>query len=261
MCLLTTEGIVSLADVIRNSTATTKISDKIQNAFSDAVKLSGSNFNDWSMHYSQSKRMLVVAVPVSYRPGYSDSPHQYFIMNTFTGAWCRTFGSSFYSASPVCVLGDRIVRAAAQTNNALSFLEIGAFDGLLSLPLDIQGAYSSFGDRDKLKLVKSLRPYFRADGDFSAILVAYGNFQSASISTLAQGNSTRIRCGVGGSYWGSAWGSSWAAPGEVNSFFYGVASKPANFISYRIFSNDAASAAVGGEFTAMSYLYEPGGII
>lgn len=272
MLIATTEGIISVADVIQNSQPTRRFSDKIQLAYNAAIQSSNNSFEQWSLTFCAARHMLVLMVPVQKAQALENLVNdQIWLMNTNTGAWCNNVNSR----GPVCVLKNRVISIASYPSSTrfpdyifpppvldtFKIKEIGSSQNALHTVVDIQSAYSSFGDRGSIKSIKSIKPYFVCNGDIEAVLQVYGDFANSYSKTTSGANNTVIVASGGGTRWGSPWGASWAAGGEANPYFYSVETRTGVFFSYRILISNSQSAAVSSQFTSLSYLYEPGGII
>jgi len=127
------------------------ITDKIQQATSQAISLYGSNFG-WQLVPYPKENMLILNVPIS-----TQANHQY-AMNTITGSWCRFTGWDafcweqfnediyFGTTGKVCKAWD------------------GRLDGDSNILAECLQAFSSFGYPGSLKHFKLLRPVIAVDG-------------------------------------------------------------------------------------------------
>lgn len=110
--ILTQDGVFPLSAVLQSGEARHKyaLSSKIQNAFADAALDAQDTFG-WKVISYPEQKALIVNVPIR-----EDGPHEQYVMNTITKAWCKFTG---WHAEDFAVLdgvlyfskGNRIYRA------------------------------------------------------------------------------------------------------------------------------------------------------
>lgn len=88
LLLICQDGIVPMSGALQSSRTNPRvaITDKIQNAVSNAVTSYGSNYG-WQMLYYPKTNMLILNVPVEV-----GTSQQQYVMNTITKAWCNFEG-------------------------------------------------------------------------------------------------------------------------------------------------------------------------
>lgn len=82
------DGVYPMAAALQSSRLDPRVSitDKIQNAISQAVTSYGNNFG-WQLLQFPQQNMIILNVPVS-----EGADQQQYVMNTITGAWCNFIG-------------------------------------------------------------------------------------------------------------------------------------------------------------------------
>jgi len=255
LLIATTEGIFSCSDILQSGSSARALTDNIQLAYNE-VASAASDYDGWELHYWPSGHMLVLNVPQNYPV----SVHQY-CMNTFTGAWCRIKGNN---ASAFCLMGNDLFFASPQgSSNSIQQFDAGA-----NPPdeIEIQGAFLPLGSASVIKQAKSIRAFWNGPRYFSYYLECLADFESRRYSNLvrkAEASSTE---------WGDAWGSPWNLGERSIANFTGVESRVGVFYSYKIKSRMAAATAAGQNpndfvpaagttISAVSYIFEPGGIL
>jgi hypothetical protein len=133
--VLTQDGAFPMSAVLQSGEARHQyaLSYKIQNAFSDAA-LAAPNTFGWKVLSYPEQKALIVNVPIR-----EDGPHEQYVMNTITKAWCKFTG---WHAEDFAVLdgvlyfskGNRIYRAWYGTDDNGSDITSTAIQ-----------AYSDFG--------------------------------------------------------------------------------------------------------------------
>lgn len=117
LLLICRDGVQPLSAALQSSRVSTKVSitDKIQQAMSEAVTLYGS-YHGWMLQGHPEKNALILNVPVI------GGSHQY-VMNTISGAWCRFIGwnaSCFVTSDSQLYFGTvgKVVKAWTGTNDS-----------------------------------------------------------------------------------------------------------------------------------------------
>lgn len=248
LLVATTEGIVSLNKMIDAGYDNQLISSKIQNAY-NAAATAVTSYDGWELKYWPAGHMLILNVPQSY----PTDIHQY-VMNTYTGAWCRFKG---IQASALCPLGSKLFYSVrgATTNSIVQFGQ----DPAPPADIEIQSAYLPLGDATSIKQVKRIRPFFNSTRGFSYYLECPVDFESKTYSNLL-----RLNNNIDTS-WGSPWGSPWSSGAQTNPAYYSVDCRTGTFFSYKVKTNKNGGntfvAPTGTTLSAVSFIFEEGGIL
>lgn len=242
LLIITQDGVIPLSSALQSSRLNPKVAvtDKIQQATSDAVSQYGANFG-WQLLPFPKENMLILNVPVS-----ATTLQQQYVMNTITGSWCNFTG--WYSAcwelynDDIYFGGPTFVSKAWSSNadagNAIQWSGLQAFN--------------YFGARGQNKRLTQFRPTFQLTGQ----PVIYGNLavdfdQTAPSSQLAVVNGD-------GSIWDSGtWDSGvWAGP-NFSRAWQGAAG-----VGYCAAPNLSGSAAgLQLQWISTDCLMEPGGYL
>ena len=248
LLVATTEGIVSLNALVDSGHDLEFVTDKIQTAYNDAA-VAATSYDGWELRYWAAGHMLILNVPQSY-----PTDIQQYVMNTFTGAWCRFKG---IQASTLCILQNKCFFTVRGASNN----EIKTLSGGTAPPADIeiQSAYIPLGDASNIKQVKRIRPFFSSPRPFQYYLECAADFEEKTYSNLTRPTSTTQ------TPWGSPWGSPWSSGATVVPTFYSVDSRTGTFFSYKIKTNaqlgSIATAPTNTNLSAVSFIFEDGGII
>lgn len=248
LLIATTEGIVSASTLLQQGEATRYLTEKIQNAY-NAAATAAASFDGWELRYWPSGHMLLLNVPQSY----PTDVHQY-VMNVYTGAWCRFKG---IQASALCPIGNKLFYAtrAASNNQIIEF-------GKGSTPpadIEIQSAFLPLGQSDEIKQVKRIRPFWNGTRGFQYYLECPTDFDSPPYNNMVRAFNNVA------TPWGSAWGSPWSSGVQTNTAYFSVDCRMGTFFGYRIKTNQASGinfvAPAGTTLSAVSFIFESGGII
>jgi hypothetical protein len=179
LLVITREGVFPLSKALLSSRLNPRvaITDKIQQAMSQAVADYGSNFG-WQLMQYPNANMLILNVPAS------TTEFQQYAMNTISGAWCRFTG---WDAScwelyeeEIYYGGDGVV-AKAWT---------GYSDNGADIVGDAIPAFSYFGTTAQLKRWTMARPILSAQGAPTVLLGINTDFDtSAPLGTPTLSNS------------------------------------------------------------------------
>lgn len=242
LLLLTTDGVLPLSGALQSSRLNPRVAltDKIQQAQSEATQQYGTNFGWQMMPFSQ-QNMLIVNVPVQ-----AGSQEQY-VMNMITGAWGRFQG---WPANCWEVYGDDVYFGA---NNIVALAwDTNADDGDDIETKGLQ-AFNYFGSRGQLKRFTMMRPTFQSDGQPSiqgSINVDFSTADPASSLQVSTPNNILWDAAV----WDQAqWGGSliplaaWQGATGV-----GYCGAP----RFATMTND-----IQLEWVSTEVVYEPGGIV
>lgn len=200
--ILASDGVHSLSRLVQANASVSdfaNVSDKITNAFSDAVAAYGSNVN-WQLIYDQQSRLLIANIPIA-----SNTNAEQFCCMVDNGSWFKLTGWN-----ALCF---------GQANNKLYWGGTGNIyecfvtqnDGGAAIDYEAQTAFFDYKDQSN-KHFSLVRPLLRANKRIMAfvdIATDYSPFQ-----TLGTG----ITRGETGTSWGSPWGSAWSLiAGEVSN--------------------------------------------
>jgi hypothetical protein len=198
---------VSLSTILSGQTESGALTDKIAPTFLSSAALYSGNFG-WEITRYERGRYLIYNIPIV-----SGSQSHQYIRNSITGAWCRFTG---WNAS-----------CFALFNDALYF---GTFDGKVlkaeaseadrdsAIPYSLMTSYNYFGDRERQKHFKLVRPILTANNDLTV-----GLAMSTDRSAVNDLDTVTIEA-VGGSEWDSfAWDTTpWAGDLVANNDWYAV---------------------------------------
>lgn len=154
LLIITQDGVVPLSGALQSSRLNPRvaITNKIENATSDAVSSYGSNFG-WQLLPYPAQNMLILNVPVM-----AGSAQQQYVMNTITGAWCNFTGWQAncweLHQNEIYFGGTGYVGKAW---NTLS-------DNVAAIPADGFQAFNYFGARGQLKRFTMMRPTLYTNG-------------------------------------------------------------------------------------------------
>jgi len=154
--IITQSGGISMSDVLQNSSASSynKITDKINNAFSEVTELYSANFG-WECQVYPRRNIALVNIPVS-----PTTRSDQFVVNTLTGAWTRFTGwntSTFSLFNENLYFGglDGKIYQADFSNN----------DNGAKIPTELKTAFSYFGDETRQKQFLMVRPIVASSAD------------------------------------------------------------------------------------------------
>lgn len=217
--ILTQDGAFPLSAVLQAGDARAKyaLSFKIQQAFSDAA-LAASDVFGWTILSYPERKAIIVNVPIR-----EDGPHEQYVMNTITKAWCKFTG---WHAEDFAVLdgvlyfsqGNRIFRAWYGTDDNGSEIICTAVQ-----------AYSDFGS-GMIKDPVLFKPILE-----TSRTIDYATGVDTDFSTrgfIAASPTTANNNGI----WGvSLWGQGrWVSGGNVLQNWGGTASWPGRWLSGKL---------------------------
>lgn len=241
LIILTREGVVPMSEVMRDTTAPTKLTDKIQDAFSDAVRSYSGNFG-WELKWYPKNHSIIVNVPIA-----ENIQAQQYVMNTLTGAWCKFTGQN---AGCWVVSGDNLY-FASQSDSRVFQADNGYVDYVSQIDVDVKGAFNYFNDRQHLKHFHNIQPVLISESRLTFNLDVDTDFEDRLITTTAS------TTGSGGSAWNtSLWDTArWGEGGATNKNWYAVG-RTGRCAAYRLagrFKNTTFS------ISALSITFEQGG--
>lgn len=159
LLMITTDGVVSASKylVTARTDKSIALTDRIQTAMADAVKLANNNFG-WELTFFPNASMLILNVPL-------DSGTEQFVMNTITGAWARFTG---WPASCFCVFSDGLYFGQDGGNR---HAWAGPSDNAEPIKSEVVQAFNYFGNRNQQKQFRMVRPVLGWDINPAKILL------------------------------------------------------------------------------------------
>lgn len=154
MLMISRDGLLPMSKALMSSRVNTKIAltDKIQQATSEATTSYGGNFG-WQTILYPSKNALLMNVPIS-----ATESHQY-AMNTITGAWCRFTG---WNATCWARFNDLIYFG---TSGGVNLAWFGQSDNGTNINSEALQAFHYFGDGGRVDLFTMVRLILSTNGD------------------------------------------------------------------------------------------------
>ena len=122
-----------------------------------------------------------------------------FVMNAYTGAWCKFTG---WQAACFVIYDDDLYFGAYDGKIYKAW--VGADDAGASIDYLVRFSFNYLGDRERVKKASALRPLLVTDGD-----VQLGISVDVDFEERANAETVTIT-GSGGTPWGSDWGSPWS---------------------------------------------------
>lgn len=244
LLLLTEEGAFPLSKLLQSSTIdyTVAISDKISPAFTEAAKLYGATFG-WKAVVHPAQAALLVNVPIA-----EDGEHEQYVMNTFTGAWCRF---KEWDAEDFEIFDkDLYYTAGTVVYKAWT----GRIDGADNIVTYAKQAFSYLGSSGLLKDFKMMQPVLAVNGSLSFLTDIDVDFRDGPIAGTA---SYTV---VSGALWDvGLWNQGFWAPGiEVVQQW----TSPAEYMGYCVAGKiKVVTNSLTVQWMATMYLYERGNSI
>lgn len=244
MVILTQNGAFSINTIVQATASNyaAAVSRKIEQAFNESARISGSVFG-WSATVYPAQSAVLVNVPIA-----EDGTHYQYVMNTITQAWCKFTG---WDAEDFAVFNDELYYCQG---TAVIKAWTGAGDQGGNIVAYGKAAFNYFSRRGQLKKFKLFRPVIQSNGNINFLADIDVDFADSEIvgtsgSTVASGSLW------GTALWGTAtWGSSrgilskWQSVNEWPGFSAsGKLKITTNNISVQWLSND--------------YVFEVGGIL
>ena len=199
--ILTENGTFPLSAAMQSAIIDNKmaISFKIENAFTETARTSGSVFG-WKPIVYPGHAALIVNVPIA-----EDGEHEQYVMNTITKAWCRfkewdaeDFG--ILNGELYFTTGTKVVKAWT-----------GLIDGANNIVAYGKTAFSYFDSPGSQKQFKMFRPVLNVNGSLSFLTDIDVDFQDGIIA-----GSATYAISAGGQWNVSNWdGANWSAALEV----------------------------------------------
>ena len=244
LVIITQDGFVPLSAVLsidRSQTRLVALSDQINKAVNDAVRLYSSNFG-WQPIVYPKGTMMLFNIPTS-----ATASEQY-VFNTITGAPCK-----FTGMSALCwaLLNDDLYYGGP--DGVVYKADTGESDKGANIEADCLQAFSYFGSPGLEKAFKMAECIFQSDGDPNAAIDWNVDFNILNPTTTAEAAT------VNSALWGvSKWGvGTWGTDGQIYRGWRGVrGTGRAGAIRVRINTNSARPSWI-----STNVLYQPGGML
>lgn len=198
LMLLTAEGVYPLARGLLSSSINraAAVTDKIQNAVSQAISSYGNNYG-WTVLGYSNANMLIVNVPAGNGANYQ------FAQNTITSAWSIFKG---WNASCFETLGaDLYFGDATGVRKAW----LGDLDGSAVITADVLTSFQYFGNMAQEKQWTMVRPYIQTNGNPSILYGLNVNFFAEEVTGTLTFTPPNPSMTWGSMVWGSmVWGGS-----------------------------------------------------
>lgn len=245
LLVLHQDGITPLSDVMGNKNSAngyTRITDKINKAFRDAVRAYSSQ-QPWEMAVYPMGHWLLVSIPIS-----NYGMAQQYVANTLTGAWCQFKGMN---AASWGLLNEKIYFGG--NDGKVYEADYGYNDNSAAINVDIKTAFTYLGDRAHNKRFSLVKPILISDTAFRFKLAIDVDYQDRETETTASFITSS------GSAWDTAtWDSSSWDTGSVRT----VRPYVVNGIG------KCMAVKVGGQFKNLNFslaafdvIYERGGFL
>lgn len=244
LVLITQDGFVPLAAVLsmdRSQSRLVALSDQINKAVNDAVRLYGANFG-WEALVYPKGTMLLFNIPTS------TTTSEQYVFNTITGAPCKFTGMNACSWG---LLNDNLFFGGA--DGVVYRADDGESDNGSNIAADCIQAFSYFKSPQANKAFKLVECIFRSDGDPSAAIDFNVDFNILNPTTAAQAAE------VNSALWGiSLWGVGlWGTDGQIYRGWRGVRGKGrSGSVRVRINTKSARPSWI-----ATNVVYQKGGML
>jgi hypothetical protein len=198
LMVLCAEGLFPLARGLLSSSINRQaaVTDKIQNAMSDAISTYFANYG-WSVTVFSDANMLLVNVPAMNGANYQ------FVQNTITQAWTVFTG---WNASSWEVMEDDIYFG---DDTGVRKAWSGNLDGVSVISFDALPAFDEFGGMAQNKYFTMVRPYLSTDGNPSILYGLNIDYFAQDVSGTLSYTPPNPSMTWGSMVWGSmVWGGS-----------------------------------------------------
>lgn len=242
LLIVSKDGLLPFSSALMSSRVNTKsaLTDKIQQAVSDATSLYGSVFG-WQILPFPVENMLILNVP------FSSTESQQYVMNTITGSWCWFEG---WNAACWELFNDTIYfGTATKVCKAWS----GNSDFSANITGEVLPAFSGFGDAGRIKHFKMAKPIISTDGTPGVLLGINTDYETTA--PVGTPTFTASTSGVwdsavwDASVWGGSYGikKDWQTVGGIG-----------NTAALHLVT---ASTGINIRWASTVYVYELGGVI
>jgi hypothetical protein len=239
--LITENGVFPLSKLLQSSTIdyTTAISDKISSVFTESARNYGNVFG-WKAIVHPAQSALIVNVPIS-----EDGEHEQYVMNTFTGAWCKF---KEWDAEDFEIFNEELYYTVG---TAVHKAWTGRIDGEDNIVAYAKQAFSYLGNAGLLKDFKMMQPVLAVNGSLSFLTDIDVDFGDGPIVGTA---SYTV---ISGAQWDvDDWDEGYWAPGiEVVKQW----TSPAEYMGYCVAGKiKVITNSLTVQWMATMYLYERG---
>lgn len=242
LLILCKDGLLPLSDALQSTRVNNRVAltDKIQNAISEATTTYGSTFG-WEVELYPPENMLIVNVPTS-----STLAEQY-VMNTISRAWCKFTG---WNARCWELFNDRLFFGTA---GKVCRAWDGTADAGVSITAEALPAFNYFGARTQLKQWQLVRPVLSVSAIPGVLLGLNTDFDTTPPSGVPSFSSTP------NSLWNTAiWGSGiWAGPNNIRRDWQAVSG-----LGYCAAAHMKVTSSVAAtEWASIDYVFQNGGVL
>lgn len=242
LLIVSQDGLLPFSSALMSSRVNTKsaLTDKIQQAVSEATSIYGSNFG-WQIMPYPVENMLMLNVPTS-----ATASHQY-VMNTITGAWCWFEG---WNATCWELFDDEIYYGTAGK-------VCKAWEGNSDFNANIEGevlpAFSAFGNRGNIKHFKMAKPIISTDGNPGVLLGINTDYDITAPTGTPTFTATAAATWDSAVWDASVWGGSYSIKKDWQTIG-GIGNVAALHLV-------TASQGVNIRWASTVYVYEVGGVL
>lgn len=154
LLLITYDGLFPLSQYLQSDRVNQKsaLTDKIQNAVSEATSFYNANFG-WETIVYPVGQMILLNIPFT-----EGANQQQYVMNALTGAWCNFTG---WDANCWALYNDEIYFGS---NTFVARAWSGYYDNVANIEAVAQQAFNYFGSRGQLKRWTMMRPVLSSTG-------------------------------------------------------------------------------------------------
>jgi hypothetical protein len=211
LVVLTVNGAIPLSRVLGGTDMQqvyTSVTDKIQNAFNSAARDYSSNFG-WEGAVYARGHYLLLNIPIV-----DGGRTEQYVMNTYTGAWCRFTGQN---ASTWCIFNSKLYFGGM--DGKIYEADYGTNDNDQPTEVALKTAFSYCGDRSVKKRFLMVRPTITGSDGLEFLIDVDTDFSNKTLTGTAS------TVGSVASPWNdSPWNTTgWSAGSELQTLtWYGV---------------------------------------
>lgn len=242
LLLICKDGLLPFSKALMSSRVNTKdaLSDKIQQAVSEATSLYSSNYG-WQILPYPVENMLILNVPTS-----TTTAVQY-VMNTITGSWCEFDGWDAFCWE---LYNDSIYFG---TTNKVCHAWSGNGDFDANINGEVLPAFSSFGNRGNIKHFKMAKPIISTDGSPGVLLGINTDYDTTAPTGTPTFTASTAGAWDSGTWDTSIWGGSYSIKKDWQTVG-GIGNTAALHLV-------TASQGLNIRWASTVFVYEPGGVI
>ena len=230
--VLTQDGAFALSTLLQSGDERNKfaISFKIQSAFTEAARSYADVFG-WTIISFPEQNAILVNVPKR-----EDGPHEQYVMNTISKAWCKFTG---WNAEDLIVYEGELYFSCGP---AVFKAWTGTDDNGYKINYEAELAYQDFGT-SALKDPLMFMPVFESNRQLT-----YATGIDTDFVSRAMNVATSVRPSSGGRWGISQWGNAkWSSGSNIVKNWGGTASWPGHWLSgkVRIVSDEVTAKWIG----------------